>query len=99
MLEINVSTETEQVLKDLAAQTGQNVADYAGRIVENEISKNQSGNGNNKKVENINQSITSEKKYMRMKGMFSSNQTDTSERMSELLKEENFDPAEGFSIK
>ena len=36
-MNINISSETEKTLKELASQNGQDVADYAGAIIEKQV--------------------------------------------------------------
>ena len=99
MLEINVSEQTEQTLKEMASQNNQSVADFAGKIVEKEIAQSKYTNINGQGTMKESTGENNENPLMKFCGMFSSGKTDTSERMSELLREEDFDPAEGFSIR
>lgn len=102
MIEINVSEKTMQSLTELAAENGQSVSDFVGEYVEKEFSNGNSSNGTSKNGQKPIESAAEENKenpLMKFCGMFSSGKTDTSERMSELLREEDFDPAEGFSIR
>lgn len=88
MLEINVSPETEQVLKDLAAQNNQNVADFAGKLLENEVVANKSVNLKSQK-EIKSQHENKENPLMKFVGLISS-QGDgkTSENYKQILLEE-----------
>ncbi|HEX8265121.1 MAG TPA: hypothetical protein VF596_06815 [Pyrinomonadaceae bacterium] len=95
MLEVTVSTEHEKQLQQLAAREGKDVGSFAAELLEEKIEEAYRQNGNAEK----NEEMPKERRYMRMKGMFSSGRTDTSERLKELLREEDFDPTEGFSIR
>lgn len=84
---ITVSEKTAEIIQHKAEENGKNVAELVGEFVEEKFAVT---NGEKR-----------ERKHNLLKfaGMFSSGKTDTSERMHELLYEEDFDPAEGFSIK
>ncbi len=92
---ITVSEKTEQIIRGKAEKNGKGVAEFVGEFVEDNFA-DQEKNGREQKTSSENQP---ERKFMRMQGMFSSGKTDTSERMRELLYEEDFNPAEGFSIR
>ncbi len=84
---ISVSEKTEQIIREKAGENGKDVAEFVGEFVEENFAR---ANGEEK-----------ERKHnlLNFAGMFSSGKTDTSERMRKLLYEEDFDPAEGFSIR
>jgi len=84
---ISVSEKTEQVIREKAEENGKDVADFVGEFIEESFTAE---NGE-KRERNHN--------LLKFAGMFSSVKTGTSERMHELLYEEDFDPAEGFSIR
>lgn len=90
MLEVKISEQTEQILRDLAAQNGQDVSEFAGKILEKEVGST-SKNGNQvedgKKVDE-NRLVAGERRYLKMKGMFSSGKTDTARRAKEILRAE-----------
>ena len=89
-MEITI-TVSEKVC-ELAKQNGKKVSEFVEEFIDEKFSETNT-NGNTKK--------TKERKHNLLKfaGMFSSGKTDTSERMGELLREENFDPKEGFTVK
>lgn len=84
---IKVSEKTEQNIREKAEENGKEIEAFVEEFVENSFAK---GNGEKR-----------ERKHnlLAFAGMFSSGKTDTSERMPELLHEEDFNPAEGFSIR
>lgn len=84
---ISVSEKTEQIIREKAEESGKDVADFVGQFVE----KNFTGENGEKRERKHN--------LLKFAGMFSSGKTDTSERMRELLYAEDFNPAEGFSIR
>ncbi len=84
---ISVSEKTEQIIREKAEENGKEVSDFVGNFVEESFTAENGG--------------TKERRHNLLKfaGMFSSGKTDTAERMRELLYAEDFDPAEGFSIR
>lgn len=86
---ITISGKTEEKLSELAKKNGKDVADVAVGLLDEKIEEDFAEPVNEEEWVNPFEKIT---------GMFSSGKTDTSERMSELLREANLDPAEGFSI-
>ncbi len=88
MLEINISEQTEQTLKEIGLQNNQSVADFAGRIVEKEITKNKLTKSNGSQSE---KQVTEENQLhplLKFAGMFSSGKKDVSTRYKEILTEE-----------
>ncbi len=88
MFEINISGEAEQQLTEIAAQNGQNVADFVGGFVEKKLADGELVNGDQPNAEN---ELLEEKKLnplMKMAGMFSSGKTDTAARAREILRAE-----------
>ena len=93
-LTITVSEKTEKIIREKAEKNGKGVSDFAGDLLEEKVKE--------EFPEIIaDESVMNNKPHPLLKfaGMFSSGKTDTSERMHELLYEEDFDSAEGFSIK
>ena len=90
---ITVSEKTAALIQSKAQENGKKVNEFVGEFVE----ENFAGEDINKEMNSSENHL--ERKFMRMQGMFSSGKTDTSERMHELLYKEDFDPAEGFSIR
>lgn len=89
---ISVSEKTERIIRAKAEENGKGIADFAKDLLEEkvaeqfpEVSKDES-----KEYENP---------FEPFIGMFASGKTDTSERMHEILYSEDFDSAEGFSVK
>lgn len=90
MLTIELTTEIEQKLKEIAAQNGQTVSDFVRQTVENEIINGHSKNGGDNK-ELIEAEENKEDKphpLLRFAGMFSSGKTDTASRAKEILRAE-----------
>lgn len=93
-LTITVSEKTEKIIREKAEKNGKGVSDFAGDLLEEKVKE--------EFPEIIEDESAKENKphpLLKFAGMFSSGKTDTSERMHELLYEEDLDPAEGFSIK
>ncbi len=84
---ITISEKTEQIIREKAEQNGKDIAEFVGEFVEENFAVENGGKPERKH------------NLLKFAGMFSSGKTDTSERMRELLYAEDFDPAEGFSIK
>ncbi len=82
---ITISERAEQAIREQAVENGKNVENFVEDFVEQTFT-----NG-----------TTSERPHNLLKfaGMFSSGRSNTSEQMSEILRETDFDPAEGFSIR
>lgn len=85
---ITISGKTEEKLSELAKEKGKDVSDIAVGLLDEKIKEDFSNSGE-----------TDQNPFAKISGMFTSGKTDTSERMQELLREANLDPAEGFSIK
>lgn len=83
---ISISEKVEQNIRKKAQETGKPVDAFIEEFVEKNFT---SENGEKERKHNL----------LAFAGMFSSEKTDTSERMRELLYEEDFNPAEGFSTK
>ncbi|CAN5374358.1 hypothetical protein BH20ACI1_BH20ACI1_22560 [soil metagenome] len=96
-MEITISVSDK--ICELAKQNGKEVSEFIEEIIEEVISEKTNGNSAKQHGQNVSQEKPPERRFMRMKGMFSSGKTDTAKRMSELLKEEDFDSKEGFSVK
>jgi rhamnose utilization protein RhaD (predicted bifunctional aldolase and dehydrogenase) len=90
---ITISEETEQIIRGKAEKNGKDVAEFVGEFIEDNFADQEK----NEREQTTLSENQPERKFMRMQGMFSSGKPDTSERMHELLYEEDFDPAEGFS--
>ncbi|MBX7061576.1 MAG: hypothetical protein K1X52_07940 [Pyrinomonadaceae bacterium] len=87
---ITVSKRTEQKIRNQAARSGQDVEKIVSGLVEDvwderfpEPDADRTGDSRPHGL-------------FQMAGMFSSNRTDTSERMHEILYAEDLDPAQGF---
>lgn len=99
-MNVNVSEKVENKLKEIARKNGQDAADYAGVLLEEFIAEktgNVADGGQSEDGANVSEEY--ENPFAPFIGMFSSGKTDTSERMHEILYSEDFDPAEGFSVK
>lgn len=89
-IKIKVSEKTEQKIRVQAAKTGQEVDEVVGNLVEevwDEHFPENAPDPENGKYKNP---------FEPFIGMFSSGKTDTSERMHEILYDEDLDPAQGF---
>ena len=84
---INVSDKAEQNIREKAEESGKRIETVVEEFVENNFANGDRETG--KREHNL----------LAFAGMFSSGKTDISERMHEILYSEDFDPAEGFSIK
>jgi hypothetical protein len=82
---ITISERAEQAIREQADENGKNVENFVEDFVEQTFTNGPESERRNN--------------LLAFAGMFSSGRTDTSERMSEILKETDFDPAEGFSIR
>lgn len=80
---ILVSERAEQKIREQAEEHGKDVSEFIGEFVEENFADGKF-NGN----DNASSEKQPERRFMRMKGMFSSGKTDTAKRMSELLKQE-----------
>ena len=91
---ITVSEKVEQKIRRQAAKNGRDVNEFVGEFVEKVLEE--------KFFETI-ESKSKDEEYKNpftpFIGVFSSGKTDTSERMHEILYSEDFDSAEGFSVK
>ncbi|MDQ3130176.1 MAG: hypothetical protein M3Q99_05380 [Acidobacteriota bacterium] len=98
---ITVSEKAEQKIRRQAAKNGKNVKDFVGKFVEEVLEEKFPETIEDRADANGNVEGKRERKHNLLKfaGMFSSGKTDTSERMHEILYSEDFDPAEGFSVK
>ena len=96
---ITISERAERKIREQAESNGKDVSEFIGEFVEERFAN---GNGNltkESKTENTEGEKKRKHNLLKFAGMFSSGKTDTSERMHEILYSEDFDPAEGFSIK
>lgn len=93
-----IITVSEKIC-ELAKQNGKEVSEFVEEVVEEATAKKMNGNSAKQNGQNSVNENKPERRFMKMKGMFSSGKTDTAKRMSELLKDEDFDSKEGFSIK
>ena len=91
---ISISERAEQKIRKQAESNGKDIGEFIGEFVEENFENGKTSDYKADSSEDL-----PERRFMRMKGMFSSGKTDTARRMSELLKEENFDSKEGFSVK
>lgn len=91
---ISVSEKAVENIRAMAEENGKAVEDFIEEFVEESFANGQNGNksaGDEPERE--------QRPFMRLQGMFSSDKTDTSERMHEILYSEDLDSAEGFSIR
>ncbi len=97
---ISISERAEQKIRKQAESNGKDIGEFIGEFVEENFA-NGKLNGE-EKIENIEENKVEEdyeNPFTPFLAMFSSGKTDTAERMHEILYSENFDPAEGFSVK
>ncbi len=90
---ISVSERTAQIIQHKAEESGKDVAEYAKNLLEEKVSEDFPETLSGEDLEEY------ENPFEPFIGMFASGKTDTSERMHEILYSEDFDSAEGFSIK
>lgn len=88
-LTVTVSENVARIIEVKAAEHDIEVSEFAGDLLEEKVNQEFS-NG---------EESSGPHPLLKMAGMFSSGITDTSERMHEILYSEDFDPAEGFSIR
>lgn len=84
---MEITITVSEKIYELAKQNGKDVTEFVEEVLEEKFPET-----NGEKPER-------KHNLLKFAGMFSSGKTDTSERMHELLYEEDFDPVEGFSIK
>jgi hypothetical protein len=84
---ITISDKATKVIKKRAKENGKDVEHF----VEEFLEENFATKPDKEKERKHN--------LLEFVGMFSSGKADTSERMHEILYSEDFDPAEGFSLK
>lgn len=84
---ITISDKAGEVIRERAEENGKDIEEFVEEFVEKSFDSFEEG--------------SKERKHnlLEFAGMFKSGRSDTSERMHELLREQDFDPAEGFSIK
>lgn len=83
---ITISEKTEQNIREKAQEKGTDIVDFVEDFVEKSFEA-----GSDSEVPKRKHNL------LAFAGMFRSGRTDTSERMHELLYEEDFDPAQGFN--
>ena len=86
-VKITISDTAAENIRGKSVENGTTVDDFVESFVEKTFAN---GNGD-RQIHHHN--------LLAFAGKFSSGKTDTSERMSEILQETDFDPAEGFSIR
>ena len=91
---ITVSEKTEQIIREKAEENGKPISEFAAHFLEEKIKEEFS-----ETIEIELEDAAYENPFTPFIGMFASGKTDTSERMHEILYSEDFDPAEGFSVK
>jgi hypothetical protein len=84
---ITLSDRAERLVREKASENGKPVKEFVEDFVEENLAN---GNG---------LSEARRHNLLAFAGKFNSGLTDTSERMSEILRETDFDPAEGFSVR
>jgi len=87
---ITVSKKTEQKIRNQAARSGQDVEKIVSGLVEDVWDERFPEPGAEQTGDSRPHGL------FRMSGMFSSNRTDTSERMHEIIYGDDLDPAQGF---
>ncbi len=91
---ITVSEKTEQIIRKKAEASGKPISEFVAIFFEEKIKEEFFDT-----IENESEDEEYGNPFTPFIGMFSSGKTDTSERMHEILYSEDFDPAEGFSVK
>ncbi len=90
---ISVSEKTAEIIQHKAGENGKNVVDFASNLFEEKVKEEFTDEFKNESGAHYKSPFTP------FIGMFASGKTDTSRRMHEILYSEDFDPAEGFSVK
>jgi hypothetical protein len=84
---ITISDKAGEVIRERAEENGKDIEEFVEEFVEKSFETTADENQQNKRKHNL----------LEFAGMFRSGRTDISERMAELLYEEDFDPAQGFN--
>lgn len=91
---ITISEKAEQIIRERAAQNGKDVIEFVESLVEGNFADGQM-NGNK---EPVSSAVEPERRYMRMRGMFSGGDGNSAERIKEIMLAE-IDAVEGLSKK
>lgn len=91
---ITVSEKAAQIIREKAAQNGKEIVEFVESLVEENFAGTQT-NGNKKTVSSA---AEPERRYVRMKGMFSGGDGKSAERVKEIMLAE-IDPVEGLCKK
>ncbi len=92
-LTITVSEKTEKIIREKAMENSKDISDFAGNLLEEKVKEDFP------EIIEDNSSENYQNPFTPFIGMFASGKTDTSEKMSEILYSEDFNPAEGFNVK
>jgi len=91
---ITISEKAERIIREKAAQNGKDIVEFVESLVEEKFANGQM-NGSKMPVSSA---VEPERRYMRMKGMFSGGDGNSAERVKEILLAE-IDTVEGLSKK
>ena len=89
---ITVSEKTEQIIREMAKESGKDVSQFVGEFLEENFTNGQKNGSEQSKLPEI----KTERRYMRMKGMFSGGDGKSAERVKEIILAE-IDSVEGLS--
>ncbi len=89
-MEITITVSDK--ISELAKQNGKEVSEFVEEVIEKTVAEN-ANNG-----QNISSEKPTERRYMRMKGMFSGGDGNSAERVKEIMLSE-IDSVEGLSKK
>lgn len=86
---VTISNETARIIEEKATEKKVEFSEFAGGLLQEKVVQEFS----------CGEIFEGPHPLLKIAGMFSSGVSDTSERMHDILNFENFDPAEGFSIR
>lgn len=94
---MEITITVSEKICELAKQNGKEVSEFVQQVIEEKLFETKTTEAETDG--DVEKAKKRKHNLLKFAGMFSSGKTDTSEKMSELLYEEDFDPKEGFSIK
>ncbi len=95
-MEITISVSDK--ICELAKQNGKEVSEFIEEVIEAVIAEKTNGNSAKQHGQNVSQEKPPERRFMRMKGMFSGGEGNSAERVKEIMLSE-VDSVEGLSRK
>lgn len=95
---MEVTITVSDKICELAKQNGKEVSEFVEEVIEEAISEKTNGNSSKQNAQNISSKKPLERRFMRMKGMFSGGEGNSAERVKEIMLSE-VDSVEGLSRK